>query len=67
MENSVEIMCIDIRLNSSNIKRMGEKRRVIVIMYSIKLLTPAPEWLVFVGSHLQSRPSRGSSSKISDK
>ena len=43
MENSVEIMCIDICLNSSNIKRMGEKRRVIVIMYSIKLLTPAPE------------------------
>ena len=36
MENSVEIMCIDICLvNSSNIKRMGRKKgRVIVIMYS---------------------------------
>ena len=27
MENSVEIMCIDICLNSSNIKRMGEKKK----------------------------------------
>ena len=36
-------------------------------MYSIKLLTPAPEWLDFVGYQLQGRPSRGSSSKISDK
>ena len=35
MENSVEIMCIDICLNSSNIKRMRRKKgRVIVIMYS---------------------------------
>ena len=36
MENSVEIMCIDICLvNSSNIKRMGRKKgRVIAIMYS---------------------------------
>ena len=35
MENSVEIMCIDICLNSSNIKRMGRKKgRVTAIMYS---------------------------------
>ena len=72
MKNSVEIMCIDICLTSSNIKRMGrKKRRVIVIMHSSWfkgfLLTPTPLIPFLVVCQLQRTPSRGCSSKISDK
>ena len=70
MENSVEIMCIDICLNSSpiNYKRMGRKEKSIIVSpFKRVLLTPAPERLVFVGCHDQSTPSEGLLSKISKK
>ena len=64
----MEIMCIDICLNSSTIKRMGRKEKSIIVSpFKRVLLTPAPERLVFVGCHDQSTPSEGLLSKISKK